>query len=124
MFQLLYIIKSDNQVEYIDLLAFHGVNSPKELDWVVRPGGCWEVHLLLLSLTVVIVDTVVHALFAWCYYCTVLLVILLVTMLFVLIAVCVVQGILSEQLVCHADSSSVTLHQAQSAGLNRCSFKS
>jgi uncharacterized protein len=34
------------QVDYIDLLAFHGVNSPKELDWVVRPGGCWEVQLL------------------------------------------------------------------------------
>ncbi|CAM9252429.1 unnamed protein product [Chrysoparadoxa australica] len=31
------------QVEYLDLFAFHGVNRPQELEWVLREGGCMEV---------------------------------------------------------------------------------
>ena len=28
---------------YLDLFAFHGINKPEILDWVIRPGGCMEV---------------------------------------------------------------------------------
>ncbi|CAM9491314.1 unnamed protein product, partial [Discosporangium mesarthrocarpum] len=31
------------QVEYLDLFAFHGLNLPKHLEWITRPGGCLEV---------------------------------------------------------------------------------
>lgn len=31
------------QLEHVDLLAFHGVNTHQLLDWVLRPGGCLEV---------------------------------------------------------------------------------
>ena len=29
--------------EYIDLFAFHGINYPAQLDWVLKDGGCMEV---------------------------------------------------------------------------------
>ncbi len=31
------------QADYLDLFAFHGINESKNLDWVLRPGGCMEV---------------------------------------------------------------------------------
>jgi uncharacterized protein len=31
------------QVEYLDLFAFHGVNTPQCLERIFRPGGCYEV---------------------------------------------------------------------------------
>jgi len=30
------------QLEHVDLLSFHGVNTEEILDWVIRPGGCLE----------------------------------------------------------------------------------
>ena len=30
-------------IGYIDLFAFHGINLPKHLDWILRPGGNMEV---------------------------------------------------------------------------------
>ena len=31
------------QLDYVDLLGIHGINTPELLDWAVRPGGCLEV---------------------------------------------------------------------------------
>jgi predicted aldo/keto reductase-like oxidoreductase len=31
------------QLDHIDLLSFHGINTPQNLDWVLRKGGCMEV---------------------------------------------------------------------------------
>ncbi len=31
------------RLEYVDLLAFHGINTPEILDWVIRKGGCLDV---------------------------------------------------------------------------------
>ncbi len=31
------------QLDYVDLLAFHGVNTDEQIDWITRPGGCMEV---------------------------------------------------------------------------------
>jgi predicted aldo/keto reductase-like oxidoreductase len=31
------------QLDYVDLLAVHGINNPELLDWTLRPGGCLEV---------------------------------------------------------------------------------
>ncbi len=31
------------QLEHVDLLGIHGINTPELLDWAVRPGGCIEV---------------------------------------------------------------------------------
>ena len=31
------------RVGYLDLFAFHGVNTPKKLGWVTRAGGCLDV---------------------------------------------------------------------------------
>lgn len=31
------------QLDYVDLLGIHGINTPELLDWTVRPGGCMEV---------------------------------------------------------------------------------
>ncbi len=31
------------RLDYVDLLSFHGINTPEELEQVVRPGGCLEV---------------------------------------------------------------------------------
>ncbi|RYX84632.1 aldo/keto reductase [bacterium] len=31
------------QLDYIDLLAFHGINTPQSLEWVLKKGGCMEV---------------------------------------------------------------------------------
>lgn len=31
------------QVDRLDLFAFHGVNNQNDFDWMVRPGGCYEV---------------------------------------------------------------------------------
>jgi len=31
------------RVDYLDLFAFHGVNTPKKLGWVTRAGGCLDV---------------------------------------------------------------------------------
>jgi predicted aldo/keto reductase-like oxidoreductase len=28
---------------YVDLFAFHGINFPEQLEWIVREGGCMEV---------------------------------------------------------------------------------
>ena len=30
-------------LEYVDLLAFHGLNLDEHIDWILRPGGCMEV---------------------------------------------------------------------------------
>lgn len=30
------------QLEYVDLLGIHGINTPEILDWVLRPGGCLD----------------------------------------------------------------------------------
>ena len=32
-----------NGIGYVDLFAFHGINSQRKLDWVLKPGGCMEV---------------------------------------------------------------------------------
>eukprot|EP01051_Picozoa_sp_SAG22_P021956 SAG22_NODE_5065_length_1095_cov_0.824297_1_plen_150_part_00 len=29
-----------NGLKYLDLFAFHGINSVRKLDWVLKPGGC------------------------------------------------------------------------------------
>lgn len=29
-------------LEYIDLLGIHGINTPQTLDWAIRPGGCLD----------------------------------------------------------------------------------
>ena len=29
--------------DYIDLVALHGINRTKELDWIFAPGGCYSV---------------------------------------------------------------------------------
>lgn len=31
------------RLDYVDLLSFHGINTPEELEFVIRPGGCLEV---------------------------------------------------------------------------------
>ncbi|BCM90874.1 hypothetical protein IAD21_02736 [Abditibacteriota bacterium] len=31
------------QLDYVDLLAFHGINTLENLDWVLRKGGCMDV---------------------------------------------------------------------------------
>ena len=31
------------QLDYVDLLGIHGINTPQLLEWTVRPGGCLEV---------------------------------------------------------------------------------
>ena len=31
------------QLEYVDLLAFHGINTRENLEWVLRKGGCMEI---------------------------------------------------------------------------------
>ncbi|MFV0414971.1 MAG: aldo/keto reductase [Chthoniobacterales bacterium] len=31
------------QLDYVDLLALHGINTPELLDLVIRPGGCMEI---------------------------------------------------------------------------------
>ena len=36
-----------NGLKYIDLFAFHGINSARKLDWVLKEGGCMEVRTLL-----------------------------------------------------------------------------
>ncbi|MEB3282742.1 MAG: aldo/keto reductase [Lyngbya sp.] len=30
------------QLDYIDLLGIHGINTPEILDWTIRPGGCLD----------------------------------------------------------------------------------
>ncbi|MEA5523167.1 aldo/keto reductase [Limnoraphis robusta] len=30
------------QLDYIDLLGIHGINTPETLDWTIRPGGCLD----------------------------------------------------------------------------------
>lgn len=30
------------QLDYIDLLGIHGINTPELLDWTIRPGGCLD----------------------------------------------------------------------------------
>jgi len=30
------------QVDYIDLLGIHGINTPETLEWAIRPGGCLD----------------------------------------------------------------------------------
>jgi predicted aldo/keto reductase-like oxidoreductase len=30
------------ELEYIDLFAIHGINTPEKLEWTVRPGGCFD----------------------------------------------------------------------------------
>lgn len=31
------------QVDYLDIFSFHGINTAKQIDWVLRKGGCMEV---------------------------------------------------------------------------------
>jgi len=31
------------QLDYVDLLAFHGINNQETLDWTIRKGGCLEI---------------------------------------------------------------------------------
>lgn len=47
-FRKLFDKSLDNlNLEYVDLLALHGLNTPERLEWSVRPGGCLEVALEL-----------------------------------------------------------------------------
>lgn len=34
-------------LEYVDLFAFHGLNTEEHIDWTLRPGGCLEIGLEL-----------------------------------------------------------------------------